>query len=40
MREFLKYAIREKYKQLQYTNDQQQQRKEIARLWRRLRATK
>jgi hypothetical protein len=39
MKEFLKYAIREKYKQLQHTQDQQQ-RKEIARLWRRLRSTK
>lgn len=39
MREFLKYAIREKYRQLEYTNDTQK-RKEIARLWRRLRATK
>lgn len=40
MREFLKFAIREKYAALQYTQDQQQLRKEIARLWRRLRATK
>ena len=40
MREFLKFAIREKYLELKYTQDQQQQRKEIARLWRRLRATK
>jgi hypothetical protein len=40
MKEFLKFAIREKYKQLQYAQDQQQQRKEIARLWRRLRATR
>jgi hypothetical protein len=40
MREFLKFAIREKYAALQYTQDQQQQRKEIARLWRRLRSTK
>jgi hypothetical protein len=39
MREFLKFAIREKYRQLAGTNDPQQ-RKEIARLWRRLRATK
>ena len=39
MREFLKYAIREKYLELKYTNDTQK-RKEIARLWRRLRATK
>ena len=40
MKDFLKYAIREKYAQLQYTQNPQQQRKEIARLWRRLRATK
>jgi len=40
MREFLKFAIREKYLELEYTQDQQQKRKEIARLWRRLRATK
>jgi hypothetical protein len=39
MKEFLKYAIKEKYRQLEYTQDQQQ-RKEIARLWRRLRATR
>jgi hypothetical protein len=39
MKEFLKFAIKEKYKQLAGTNDPQQ-RKEIARLWRRLRATK
>jgi hypothetical protein len=40
MREFLKFAIKEKYTQLQYTQNPQQQRKEIARLWRRLRSTK
>jgi hypothetical protein len=40
MREFLKFAIREKYRQLDGANDPQKQRKEIARLWRRLRATK
>ena len=40
MREFLKYAIREKYKQIKYTQDQQKLRSEIARLWRLLRATK
>lgn len=40
MREFLKFTIREKYKQLQYAQNPQQQRKEIARLWRRLRATR
>jgi hypothetical protein len=39
MREFLKFAIREKYRQLDGANDPQQ-RKEIARLWRRMRATK
>jgi hypothetical protein len=40
MKEFLKYAIREKYAALQYAQDQKQLRKEIARLWRRLRSTK
>jgi hypothetical protein len=39
MKEFLKYAIKEKYRQLEYTQDPQQ-RKEIARLWRRLRSTR
>ena len=40
MKEFLKFAIKEKYEQLQYTQDPQQLRKEIARLWRLLRKTK
>jgi hypothetical protein len=39
MKEFLKFAIKEKYAQLDGTNDPQQ-RKEIARLWRRLRSTR
>ncbi len=38
MKEFLKFAIREKYRELEYTIDPQQKRKEIARLWRRLRS--
>lgn len=38
MKEFLKFAIREKYRELEYTSDPQQKRKEIARLWRRLRS--
>lgn len=40
MKEFFKFAIREKYEQLQYTQDPQQLRKEISSLWRLLRTLK
>ena len=40
MTEFLKYAIREKYAELRHCDDPAATRREIARLWRRLRKCK
>ena len=40
MKEFLKFAIKQKYADLDVCPDRAQQRKEIARLWRLLRTLK